>query len=86
MSQARCTPNGPKSPVLADKFGLFCLTTHRFLPKNRLLAGRFRPALRFATRGPALRFTGWTCRHRELPGAQEGASPQIVNSKRGRDD
>ena len=34
--------------------GPFQLTELRFLPRNRLLAGRFRPALRFATRGPSL--------------------------------
>jgi small subunit ribosomal protein S4 len=62
---------------LARKTQLFHLTYQPFLPRKRLLAGRFRPALRFATRGPAPRFKGWTCRHRELPGAQEGASPQI---------
>src|SRR4051794_14966151 len=39
-------------PVLASKTRLFRLTYQRFLPKKRLLAGRFRPALRFATRGP----------------------------------
>jgi hypothetical protein len=71
-------------PVLAGKSGLFCLTYRPFLPKKRLLAGRFRPALRFATRGPALRFTGWTCRHRELPGAQEGAFPQNRKPERHR--
>jgi hypothetical protein len=39
---------------LAPKNRLFRLTEQRFLPRNRLLAGRFRPALRFATRGPSL--------------------------------
>ena len=39
------SPNqGPKSAVSFDRTA--------FLPRNRLLAGRFRPALRFATRGP----------------------------------
>src|SRR5258705_12508166 len=32
----------------------FYLTGRPFLPRNRLLAGRFRPAMRFATRGPSL--------------------------------
>ena len=34
------------------------LTGQRFLPRNRLLAGRFRPAMRFATRGPSLQALG----------------------------
>jgi hypothetical protein len=34
--------------------GPFSLTGRPFLPRNRLLAGRFRPAMRFATRGPSL--------------------------------
>jgi small subunit ribosomal protein S4 len=53
------------------------LTEQQFLPRNRLLAGRFRPAMRFATRGPSLlSFKGRACRLREIPGAQEGAFPQ----------
>src|SRR6266852_3211219 len=39
---------------LAGKPRLFSLTGQPFLPRNRLLAGRFRPAMRFATRGPFL--------------------------------
>ena len=39
---------------LSRKYRAFHLTEQRFLPRNRLLAGRFRPAMRFATRGPSL--------------------------------
>jgi hypothetical protein len=40
-------------PVWLAKPTLNRLTEQRLLPRNRLLAGRFRPALRFATRGPS---------------------------------
>jgi hypothetical protein len=40
--------------VPTPKKGAFSLTGQRFLPRTRLLAGRFRPAMRFATRGPSL--------------------------------
>src|ERR1700730_2226873 len=70
--------SGPGGPSGND--GSFSLTILPFLPTNRLLAGRFRPAMRFATRGPSLpSFEGRACRHREFPGAQEGAFPQNSN-------
>jgi hypothetical protein len=51
-SAGRSRPDRPDAG-LAPKIGAFHLTERRFLPRNRLLAGRFRPALRFATRGPS---------------------------------
>ena len=51
-NRSRFDPIGPM-PVWPPKIGVFRLTGQRFLPRNRLLAGRFRPALRFATRGPS---------------------------------
>ena len=53
------------------------IVSNQYLGLDGMLAGRFRPALRFATRGPLPRFKGWTCRHRDIPGAQEGAFPQL---------
>src|SRR5581483_5443622 len=42
--------------------------------KNPLLAGRFRPAMRFATRGPyASSFGGWTCQLPECSGTHRRA-------------
>ena len=44
---------GSVSAILRSNARPF-VDTRPFLPRNRLLAGRFRPALRFATRGPSL--------------------------------
>ncbi len=50
----------PAESAGLDRNAGLSLTEQRFLPRNRLLAGRFRPAMRFATRGPALSgFRGW---------------------------
>ena len=56
-----------------------CLTGWRFLPRNRLLAGRFRPALRFATRGLVPELSGMDLSAPGIPAAQEGAFPQNSN-------
>jgi small subunit ribosomal protein S4 len=57
------------------------LTAGANIPRNRLLAGRFRPALRFATRGPPRAFEADLSApgYFVYPGAQEGASPQNSN-------
>jgi small subunit ribosomal protein S4 len=59
------------------------LTSRRFLLKNTLLAGRFRPALRFATRGLLHQAYGADLSVSGLvPVTQEGAFPQNQLSKK----
>jgi hypothetical protein len=53
-NRSRSGPWADRPVPIWSKIGAFHLTGQRFLPRNRLLAGRFRPALRFATRGPSL--------------------------------
>jgi hypothetical protein len=47
-------PRRPGMTVFDDHKYRPSLTERPFLPRTRLLAGRFRPALRFATRGLSL--------------------------------
>ena len=50
-AKRRQPKRGPGGRDLTTSDPLFIDRTARFLPRNRLLAGRFRPAMRFATRG-----------------------------------
>jgi small subunit ribosomal protein S4 len=72
---------GQKSLISGPKIPVFCLTAGPFLLETALLAGRFRPALRFATRGSPRSFRGGPVGTGNSPGAQEGAFPQNSNTQ-----